>query len=516
MGSHSEVALADEALKALFDRFKANQSSELSRELSEALLARGHANEALHVTELGIQSKPDDPEVRIQRAAALIALGRPRVAYVELLRALAIEPHHHRGMRLLGRVFVEAGAPERAAKLLAKRLGAKPTDATADRVKVQLDEDPKAKDGDASRPEPARSEPIKTEPIRPESIRPESIKPEAKSDKPKLDAPKTKLEAPHFTRAPDLTAGLVEAATVPEAPRLDAPRVPLGGGLRLDLEISKTKPDLASPVSQLFAALTSDLGLTPAEPVRSRVQVTQVVRTRKKSGERDDFSTKSLSEIDGPIVDRTQPGELEIDRDAPGLPPMPPPPATLLDVVTSPQFSISNIDDEPLFNEAMPFEVRPVDSRLEDSNDTIEEAIPAGLDVEALRAAMETPEEKADDAFPSFSEKQPSPIREIEPLVPLGRAETPVPPVAPPAASEPPPPETNAETSPLELEPAYLKRFKRSGRTAPQIDLPESGSSDEPSEQRQRPVVLIAIVVALLVLGLLWISRDFIRSLLGG
>ncbi|MBI2378051.1 MAG: hypothetical protein HYV07_28880 [Deltaproteobacteria bacterium] len=478
MGSHSEVALADEALKGLFDRFKANQTSELSRELSEALLARGHANEALHVTELGIQAKADDPEIRIQRAAALLALGRPRVAYVELLRALAIEPTHHRGMRLLGRVFVEAGAPERAAKLLARRLAAKAQEPNADRVRVQVETE-------GPRPE-ARPEP--RIPVELESQKP-------KPETPKTDKPKTKLEPPKLERPPPVN-DLLEAATVPE--KLAAPRVP-----KMELSIDRSAD--ISPVSQLFAELTSDLGLTPADPVKSRVQVTQVVRTRKR-GEED--TARSLSSIDGPIVDRTQPGELEIDRDAPGLPPMPPAPATLFDVVTSPQFSISNIDDEPLFNESMPFEVRPVESKLED-NDTIEDALPAGLDMAALRKIIDQPQKPAEEepAFPMFRVDGEAPVKPLAPLMPIGRDETPVP-AAPVGLVD------SGEASP-DLEPAYLKRFKRSARTAPQVDLPQ-GPTSENGEARPFPTTLVGVVVALLVLAALWLAKDHLRALLGG
>ncbi|CAN0579219.1 unnamed protein product, partial [Laminaria digitata] len=110
----------DEALKSLVVKFEAAPGSRAFVELAAALLARGHASESLRVAEHGLQLVPDSVEGRVERAAALLALGRPRVAYVELVRALAIHPGHKRGMRLLGKTFRDAGAPGRAAKLLAK------------------------------------------------------------------------------------------------------------------------------------------------------------------------------------------------------------------------------------------------------------------------------------------------------------------------------------------------------------------------------------------------------------
>jgi len=117
----AEIPHADEALKQLFQRFKEAPASSAFGELAEALLARGHAAEALRVAEHGLQLSPKSSDGRVHRASALIALARPRVAYVELLRALAIDPAHRKALRLLGRVFVDSGAPERAAALLKRR-----------------------------------------------------------------------------------------------------------------------------------------------------------------------------------------------------------------------------------------------------------------------------------------------------------------------------------------------------------------------------------------------------------
>src|SRR5688572_847536 len=112
---------ADEALKSLVSRFKDAPGSPAFTELAAALLARGHAAEALRIAEHGLQIVPTSVDGRIERAAALLALGRPRVAFVELKRALAINPTHRRAMRLLGKVYVDAGSPHRAAELLAQR-----------------------------------------------------------------------------------------------------------------------------------------------------------------------------------------------------------------------------------------------------------------------------------------------------------------------------------------------------------------------------------------------------------
>src|SRR5688572_18785933 len=113
---------ADEALKSLVSRFKDAPGSPAFTELAAALLARGHAAEALRIAEHGLQIVPTSVDGRIERAAALLALGRPRVAFVELKRALAINPTNRRAMRLLGKVYVDAGAPGKAAELLAQRL----------------------------------------------------------------------------------------------------------------------------------------------------------------------------------------------------------------------------------------------------------------------------------------------------------------------------------------------------------------------------------------------------------
>ena len=254
-----EIPQQDQVLKPLFSRFKTAPSSSAFVELASALLARGHAAEALSIAEHGLMLVPENVEGRIERAAALLALGRPRVAYVELLRALAIQPGHPRTMRLLGRAFVDAGAPGRAAELLARRS--------------------------------AETEPTERPPPDPDAPNP--------GDRP---------------AAEDLPA--------------------------------------------LFSALTKDLGLGAAvlEADTRRVEVTQIMR--KRGLPRPPRTERELERIDGPIVETTQPGR------PPSLIEREPPPSASYAATKTP---LGHADlgfvahDEPLFQEHLPFAVRPVE-----------------------------------------------------------------------------------------------------------------------------------------------------------
>ncbi len=279
VSSPAEIPHADEALKALVVRFKEAPGSSACTELASALLARGHASEALRVAEHGLQLVPDQVDGRVERAAALLALGRPRVAYVELRRALAIDPTHRRGMRLLGKTYRDAGAPGRAAALLAKR----------------------SMDPDYEAPPPPKPAKKKAE----------------WRQRPAIDA--------------DTTAPL---------------------------------PSNAGAIPELFSALTKDLGLGAAVPETTaprRVEVTQIIR--RKGLMRPPRSASELAEIDGPIVDTTQPGHiLESDLDELAQEVTTREPAPLFSAASSAGLNAFALDDEPLFQEDMPFAVRPVDA----------------------------------------------------------------------------------------------------------------------------------------------------------
>lgn len=256
MASPAEIPERDEALKALVARFKQDPDGTFAP-LAAALLSRGHAAEALRVSEHGLDRHPGHVEGRLERAKALLASGRPRVAFVELQRCLALAPDDRRTLRLLGQVFKEAGAPERAAQLLARR---------------------------------SKHDEIK----------------EVES------APPERLEA----REP------VEAS-------------------------HDAKP--------LFFDLAADLGL--AVPARTespkRIEVTQVIR--RKAIPRPPRSHSELRAIEGPIVDATQPGQLEEA--------VPTEMDLLADV--SPVFSadtLQPLEDEPLVLEGHDFQLQPVET----------------------------------------------------------------------------------------------------------------------------------------------------------
>lgn len=104
MRAEAHIPQADEALRVLFLKFKEDPGSSAFEDLADALLARGHAGEARLVAEHGLQLNPTNANGRVHRAAALLAQGHARMAYVELLRALA-----SRGLMALG-----SGAPDAA------------------------------------------------------------------------------------------------------------------------------------------------------------------------------------------------------------------------------------------------------------------------------------------------------------------------------------------------------------------------------------------------------------------
>jgi hypothetical protein len=256
LATPAEMPERDEALKALVARFKADPDGTFAA-LADALLSRGHAFEALRVSEHGLDRNPGHLEGRIERARALIAAGRPKVAYVELQRCLALAPEDRRTLRLLGQVYKEAGAPERAADLLARR-------SHHERLKV---------------PESAPSAPL--------------------------------------------------AEPVPAAP----------------------------PTRPLFFDLAADLGLqvAPRKGPPRRIEVTQVIR--RKQAPRPPRTHSELRSIEGPIVDATQPGQVEE---------MPQPDGTeTTEETLAPIFApdtLAPVEDEPLTLEGQDFQLQPVET----------------------------------------------------------------------------------------------------------------------------------------------------------
>lgn len=418
MSSPAEIPHADEALKSLVARFKADPS-EVFLELSAALLARGHASEALRVAEHGLQIVPMSVEGRVERAASLLALGRPRVAYVELRRALAIDPTHRRGMRLLGKAYRDAGVPHRAAKLLAKR-----------------------------------------------SMNEEEL------DPPQRPIPRVKAPMPAEDTKP-----MAKASSPPPNP---------------DEFASDGIPDL-------FSALTKDLGLgaaMPETPVR-RVEVTQIIR--RKGLPRPPRSASELAAIEGPIVDTTQPGQLvEAQNVEEPEAIVTAEPAPLFDRATTDQFSIAGfaLDDEPLFQDDMPFEVRPVDQ-----NDGPDEpasrapTIPTGARPGAVarREGDEVHEDesptKVGDTIVDALEEQKKPLEELRTNTPspLNMAE---------------------EHTPLAPIPVVEKKRKKGGREAPQLQVVDA----KPKSSHVALAVVGALVILLWAAGLFFGTMDTMRA----
>ena len=435
---------ADEALRALFDRFRKAPGTSVSGELAEALLIRGHATESLRIAEHGLQLSPADADGRVHRASALLALSRPKVAYVELMRALAVAPEHRKALRLLGKVFVEAGAPARAAALLRQRH----EDAV---LPPQSEPPPDRTDTTTDAPDPIFPPP----PGRPT------------------------IEVAHRDTTP-VHGGHAPPPLAPEHVR--------------------TEPPEGSPIPELFASLTQDLGLGPVPndfaggPI---VEVTQVIRARLKP--RTQRPDDELSSIEGPIVDNnTSTGRLQAIRDMPSAPaPKPRRPSSVYDVVTSPEFHIT-IDDEPLFEESMPFAVRPVnvrdDAETIDDTETVNDSLPDRSDLELLRRAIETGAPTVQDG------SLPPPV--IDPP-PQGLSEA----------------DAREQTEPSQqdkLPPApdlpYLRRYKRPGSSA-------IGGGNELRVVRPKPspahwalaaLGILAAVAFVVALG--WMSADTAKA----
>jgi hypothetical protein len=389
--AEAHIPQADEALRVLFLKFKEDPGSSAFEDLADALLARGHAGEARLVAEHGLQLNPTNANGRVHRAAALLAQGHARMAYVELLRALAIEPTNHRGMRLLGRVYVEAGLPERAAQLLAQR---------------HL-----------------------------HNAAPISRAPSTVDARPLVEPPKKPEVQP------------------PPPPPAPSPKPPAAVH-RAVLEKAEPEATPDEDISNLFASLTKDLGLGSGEPaIPTRVEVTQIMRIRRlpRDGHEDE-----LSSIDGPIVDSTQPGRVEVESGAP--------PRDLL------------------FNDGQRAVQPAADELAQTTHDTVDEDGGVPLKMSQLQAAI------AEEADPLLG-KLTAGHQAIEP-----------PPELPPAPDV-----------------AYLKRFERGQRRSEPppatAELPPAGARSAAIviKRRSPTVRLLWVATALLLVylaGLGYFVRD--------
>lgn len=339
----------------LIQRFLAEPGTSVFSDLANALLARGHATEALRVAEQGLEHLPTHLGGRIERASANLALGRPRVAYVELLRVLTIDPRNRRALRLLGQAYKDAGVPERAARLLTQRLA---------------------------------------------------------------DEPEGELEVTAVTQVPNFDG------RVPRTPEVRRP------------EPQEGKAPYKVP--DLFSELTKDLGLgsdASATKVR-RVEVTQIIRRRGPL--RPSRTNSELLAIEGPIVDKTQPGELaedldEIgDREPAGIIPADGVRPSLLDAAPAPALGAYDFEEGDVLTEHAPFAIRPVELDASDrwANESDQASArqhaPSGgpRDARDTREAREARDPRsAEDAGDGTYRRQRS--RAISPLSPASGSEDP-------------------------------------------------------------------------------------------
>jgi len=342
-------------------------------------------------------------------------------------------------MRLLGQVFKDAGLPERAAALLAQRHLGAPSRA----------------------PSTVDARPL-YEPL-----------------------PQPKQVAPAETPSEGHT---ILKTSVPAAPRGLPP-------------ISTTKPsapakglmgvESSTEIQDLFASLTKDLGLGPSEPqVPTRVEVTQVMRLRRLP--QDEPREAELSSIEGPIVEATQPGQIQYDDES-----APPPADFLFDVVTTPQLSGLG-PDEPLFNEVAPL-AKPADDA-----DTLNEDAPPMLDMGTLQAAIQTEASRSDHGRPAADEGEL--FGDVAKSL------------------------FAAGNEPATREIPYLKRFGRAAREDRSTLPPTPGAAAtevapqvhklQVVERSRGPRTLVLAIVGgavlvLWLLGLAWVARDSLSVWMG-
>jgi hypothetical protein len=220
-----------------------------------------------------------------------------------------------------------------------------------------------------------------------------------------------------------------------------------------------------------------------------------------------------LSSIEGPIVDTTQPAEVDQSNDTPSS----------LDLLPTADLVGMNytIDDEPLFEQGT-FSVNPVESELPD--DTVNDEAPAALELEALRRAMGgsaptidqhgktdpgeiVPTDAPAPAAPKVEAPKKPTRPEFKPRAPITELPRKEAPVAPPdtllnalaVAPEAPPEDILSSPAP---DLPYLKRFKRSSVPS-ESELPATLPAlavEAPRVKASR--VLLALMAALLLLGL--------------
>ncbi len=158
MATPAEIPEQDEALRSLVARYKQGTDPVAFAELAAALRTRGRASEALSVVDGALDEWPRDVGNRIERARALLALDRPGPAYVELVRTLALSPDEPQAMRLLGQLYRDRGAHDRAAELLAQPSRGPTTDSGAGAAFSRLTADLRVETEPDQGPEPPRQQ----------------------------------------------------------------------------------------------------------------------------------------------------------------------------------------------------------------------------------------------------------------------------------------------------------------------------------------------------------------------
>jgi hypothetical protein len=216
-----------------------------------------------------------------------------------------------------------------------------------------------------------------------------------------------------------------EQAERAPTPKLNKPAPPPEPESEPDLELDIPDPPPPNdPIPDLFSSLTRDLGLGAAIPESAvrRVEVTQIIR--RKGLPRPPRSSSELVAIEGPIVDTTQPGQI-VESSGGGEPEQvstAEPAQLLFDRASTDQFSMAGftLDDEPLFQEDMPFEVRPVEG---DRQEVPDEPASRAPTVPSARprpreAASDTSDTQVGDTQVDLVEESRQPLENVRPSAP--------------------------------------------------------------------------------------------------